>query len=46
MSDNTTQAPLSPAQRQQLLDLYPVLASLSEERLDALLELVKHQHEY
>ena len=38
MSDNTTQAPLSPAQRQQLLDLYPVLTSLSEERLDALLQ--------
>ena len=39
MSENTTQAPpLLPVQRQQLLDLYPVLASLSGERLEALLQ--------
>lgn len=39
MSENTTQAPpLLPVQRQQLLDLYPVLTSLPEERLGTLLQ--------
>lgn len=34
MTDHST---MSPFRRQQLLELYPVIASLSEERLDALL---------